>query len=761
MAQTVGGGKELICFQVEVRGIVQGVGFRPYIYNLALKYGLGGWVNNTGRGVTMELEGPKETLREFLREMENSPPRLAAITEIITKQQPVKGRGIFEIIKSSPGEEKDALVSPDVAICEDCRREIFDPTDRHYRYPFTNCTNCGPRFTIIRDLPYDRERTSMSGFLLCDECRKEYHDPIDRRFHAQPNACPRCGPRVSLVDRKGRDFSSHWAEKFRELILSGKIVAVKGLGGFHLACDARNGEAVAELRRRKHRPYKPFAVMCRDLTVVKKYCRVNDQEARWLASPEAPIVILERGQDTSLPDLLAPNSNTLGVMLPYTPLHTLLFDDELEIMVMTSGNISDLPLVKDNQRAIQQLGQIADYFLLHNREIQHGCDDSLTRVIGDQIHFYRRSRGFSPRPVQVRSAGRHDTVLGTGGEMKNTFCLLQGDRAFLSQYLGEMDLQEGLEYYRNSLESFQKLLGIQPRIIAHDLHPQYRISALARELPAKSLVPVQHHHAHMAACMAENGLEQEVVGLICDGTGYGADGMIWGFEILTGDYKGFERKYHLSYLPIPGGENAIKKNWRMGVAYLYQYLGQSGLELALDLFPRKESEIKLTIQMMRQRFNSPLTSSCGRLFDAVSALLGICLENTYEGQAAVELNEFINPAVKERYPFLIADGVIDPGPMIEGIAQNLRAGIERNVIATKFHNTLIEMLIEAAARTGKEGGLKKVVLSGGAFQNEYLFLGVSRGLRKRGFQVYFHRQVPANDGGIALGQAMIAARQQG
>lgn len=751
----------MICVRVEVRGIVQGVGFRPFVYNLALKYGLSGWVYNTGQGVTIELEGPKGMAREFFRELEKNPPRLAAITGIVIKQQPVKGYVTFEIIKSSPNGEKDTLVSPDAATCGDCRREIFDPADRHYQYPFTNCTNCGPRFTIIRDVPYDRERTSMSRFLMCDECRREYHDPGDRRFHAQPNACPRCGPRVSLVDRKGKELSGNWAVNFRQLILGGKIIAVKGLGGFHLACDARNGEAVAELRRRKNRPFKPFAVMCRDLTVVKKYCRVSGQEARWLASPAAPIVILERGEKSPLPRSLAPNCKTLGVMLPYTPLHLLLFDGEPEIMVMTSGNISDLPLVHDNHLALEQLGQSADYFLLHDREIQHGCDDSLVRVISGQIHYYRRSRGFSPRPIQVPSASSDRAVLGTGGEMKNTFCLLQGDRAFLSQHLGEMDFREGSEYFRASLEDLQKLLNIQPRIIAYDLHPQFRISALARELPAKFRVPVQHHHAHMAACMAENGLEQEVIGIICDGTGYGADGGLWGFEVLTGDYIGFERKYHLSYLPIPGGESAIKKTWRMGVAYLFQYLGQAGLELAHSLFPGREKEIALTVQMIRQRFNSPLTSSCGRLFDAVSALLGVCLENTYEGQAAVELSELINPAIKERYPFLIADGVIDPGPMIEGIAHHLRAGIEPGVITTRFHNTLIAMMIEAADRTREQDGLDRVVLSGGSFQNKYLFLGVSRGLREKGFQVFYHQRVPTNDGGIALGQAMIAARQQG
>lgn len=760
MAQTTGSGEELTRVVVEIKGIVQGVGFRPFVYNQARKYGLKGWVYNSGGGLTMELEGLDSTVQEFLRELESRPPRLAKITEILITRRPFYGYTNFEIIKSCSGGEKDTLISPDVASCEDCRREIFDPSDRHYLYPFTNCTNCGPRYTIIHDVPYDRERTSMGVFLMCDECRREYLDPTDRRFHAQPNACPRCGPRVVLVDREGKEVFGHWQEEFRELIRVGKIVAVKGLGGFHLACDARNIEAITELRRRKHRRDKPFAVMCRDLSVVEKYCLVSEQESHWLSSPEAPIVILDRIKDSSLPHSLAPNTNTLGIMLPYTPLHLLLFDEEIEMLVMTSGNISDLPLITDNHQALEQLGKIADFFLLHDREILHACDDSLVRLVNGQLHFYRRSRGFAPRPIQVPTTGAGNAVLGMGGEMKNAFCLLQGERAFFSQHLGEMGFQEGLAYFQNSLEHLRNFFHIQPQIIAFDLHPQYRISNLARELPAKLHIPVQHHHAHMAACMAENGLNQEVIGVICDGTGYGVDGCIWGFEILAGDYNGFERKYHLSYLPLPGGESSIKKPWRIGLAYLKHYLGQTGLELAATLFPGREKEILLTVQMMQQGFNSPLTSSCGRLFDAVSALLGVCLQNTYEGQAAVELSELVDPSIKERYPFFIDEDVINPGPMMEGIVRHIRAGLAPGVIAGMFHNTVIAMATEAATKAGEQKGLKQIVLSGGSFQNKYLFLGVLEGLVEKGFQVYYHQQIPANDGGIALGQAMIAARRQ-
>lgn len=753
------GEEELICCRTEIKGIVQGVGFRPFVYNLAQKHGLKGYVCNSGRGVTLKLEGPPPAVQKCLREIKERPPRLAQITGMVTVQTPLRGYPGFEIIRSSSGEANDTLVSPDVAVCEDCRREITDPGDRHYRYPFTNCTNCGPRFTIIREIPYDRRRTSMDHFLMCDRCLREYHDPRDRRFHAQPNACPECGPRVALVDREGRELPGDWSEKFRELILAGKIIAVKGLGGFHLVCDARSEEAVKELRLRKQRPWKPLAVMCRDLAAVEKYCRVSGEEARWLVSPEAPIVILERVENCSLPGLLAPNGNTLGVMLPYTPLHMLLFDRELEIMVMTSGNISHLPLVTDNKQALEQLGQIADFFLWHNREIRHGCDDSLLRVAGQSL-FYRRSRGFVPRPVQVPAAGSGDTVLGMGGEMKNTFCLLRDTRAFMSQHLGEMTYLEGIEYFRTTLEKMEELFNIRPRIIAYDPHPGYRISALVGELSCEVTVPVQHHHAHMASCMAENGLEREVVGIVCDGTGYGADGCIWGCEILTGDYTHFERNYHLGYLPMPGGEEAVKKTWRMAVSYLYQYLGPGGLEPALGLFPGLADEIMFTARMIENNYNSPLTSSCGRLFDAVAALLGVCLENTYEGQAAVELGELVNPAYKGCYPFSIEGVEINPGPMLEEICRHLRAGAGPAEIATRFHNTLAAMLIEAAARAGEQRGLDKVVLSGGSFQNKYLLSVVIQGLGDRGFQVYRHRQVPPGDGGISLGQAVIGARHR-
>lgn len=753
------GGEKLTRLRVEVKGIVQGVGFRPFVFGLAQRYGLKGRVFNSVRGVEMDLEGPGGMPDRLLREINERPPRLARITQIDVREIPPRGYTAFEILESSPGGERDVLISPDVAVCPDCKREVDDPSDRRHRYPFTNCTNCGPRFTIISGFPYDRERTTMSVFPMCPRCRREYRDPGDRRFHAQPIACPECGPRAFLADRMGRELSGSWPDNFRRIMLEGNIVAVKGLGGFHLACDARNEKAVEELRRRKGRPAKPFAVMCRDLEAVRKYCRADEEECRWLNSPEAPIVILERRGRCPLPGILAPNVGTLGVMLPYTPLHMLLFDDELDVMVMTSGNAGGLPLVRENSAAMDQLGRIADCFLLHDREIYHGCDDSLLRVIEGQPHIYRRSRGFVPGPVNVPPGRSTMAALGLGGEMKNTFCLLKGDRAILSQHLGDMYFREGMDYFRVNLESLQKLFGIMPEIIAHDMHPGYAINSLAGLLPAANRVAVQHHHAHMAACMAENGLDRKVIGVVCDGTGYGADGCIWGFEILAGDYVDFERKYHLAYLPVPGGDSAIRNTWRMGVAYLSHYLGGDGLDLALGLFPGREREVALTARMAAQGFNSPPASSCGRLFDAVSAMLGACLESTYEGQAAVELSHLVVPGLKDRFPYLVSGGIIDPGPMIEGIAGQIKKGVDPAVTATMFHNTVIAMIVEAVTRAGLETGIDEVVLSGGSFQNQYLFLGVKHGLAEKGRRVYFHREVPANDGGISLGQAVVASRR--
>lgn len=678
----------------------------------------------------------------------------------MTKQPPI-GFITFEILKSSPDQENEVLIPPDMATCPDCGREILDPEDRHYQYPFTNCTNCGPRFTIIEEVPYDRPKTSMKTFGMCRDCAKEYNNPLDRRFHAQPVACPVCGPRIQITDNKGSPVSddNNRFDLVWKILRKGKILALKSLGGFHLVCDARNEEAINMLRIRKARKAKPFAVMCKDMKTVRKYCVVNKDEARFLTSLQAPIVILKKKVHFSLPDELAPGLNTLGVMLPYTPLHLLLFSGPFDILVMTSGNYSELPLVKDNKNALNELSAIADYFLLHNRDIVNRCDDSLIQVIDGEISFFRRSRGYTPQPIPILRKKASPVILGIGGEMKNSFCILKQDNAFMSQYIGEIDTLEGEENLFDSLANFQRLIGIKPEIVACDAHPDYASSTIARTIPAKSHVEVQHHHAHFASCMAENNIDnEETIGIILDGTGYGNDGNIWGFEVFKGNYLGFERMFHLAYVMLPGNEIAIRQPWRTACSYLTTFLGDKGKEHARTVFPDKD--IDIVEQLISGSFNSPLSCGCGRLFDAVSAILGICQENTYEGQAAIELSEIALKAAKNTlkasYAYTIIGGTISPRELLEGIIDDKSAGIPIEAISVKFHNTLVNIICDAAGRISVLTGLKKVVLSGGTWHNEYLFRTTIKSLRRQGFHVFFHRHVPTNDGGIALGQAMIA-----
>ncbi|ACX53087.1 (NiFe) hydrogenase maturation protein HypF [Ammonifex degensii KC4] len=749
-------------YRLTVKGTVQGVGFRPFVYHLAVKYGLKGFVRNDAQGVYVEVEGGEEEVKRFCKELCQHPPRLARIAELLVEVLPPAGYSAFEIDLSRAAPEKEALVPPDVAICPDCAREIFDPEDRHYLYPFTNCTNCGPRFTIVRELPYDRARTSMASFPMCPDCSREYHDPLDRRFHAQPVACPRCGPQLKLFDAQGRSVEGDWRENCWELLRAGKILAIKGLGGFHLCCDALEPRVVALLRRRKRRPHKPLAVMARDLEVVRRFCELGPVEEELLTSPAAPIVVLKRRPEAGLPEELAPGLKTLGVMLPYTPLHLLLLQGPLPLLVMTSGNRSGLPLCKDNERAWEELGDIADYFLIHNRDIVNRCDDSVVAVMGGIPAFYRRSRGYVPQPVKV-PAGEGPVVLGIGGEMKNTFCLLRRGEAFLSQHIGELDTVEGEENLKTSLESFTRLLGVKPEVVGYDLHPDYRSSRLARELEAKYRFAVQHHHAHMASCLAENGAEGPAVGAILDGTGYGTDGCLWGFEILTGDFSRFERHYHLAYTPLPGGEAAIKHPWRIAVSYLLTFLGEEGREWSRRLFGAKGQELSLLEKIIAQRVNAPLACGCGRLFDAVAALLGVRWEISYEGQAAIELGEMALPPEEGKhlppYPFAFEGEEISPAPLFREILADLARGEDKRIISTRFHNTVVAMVREAVARVVRSTGLATVVLSGGSWQNPYLFVLGREALEELGLKVLHHRQVPANDGGLCLGQAAIAYKR--
>ena len=518
------------------RGTVQGVGFRPFVYNLAKQLGLSGWVLNSTKGLEIHAEGPADKLEDFVCRIREQPPRLAKIASMEINKVDCCGYTDFSIRLSASEEETDVLVPPDTTVCSDCVTEVLDPEDRHYLYPFTNCTNCGPRFTIVRDFPYDRSNTTMSSFPMCKECREEYNDPADRRFHAQPVACPQCGPQVIFSDSTGQELSGDWREQFSHSIKEGKIVGVKGLGGFHLSCDAHNQKAVALLRERKGRPAKPLAVMARDLDTVKKYCRVSAQEEKLLTGAEAPIVVLDKRHPFNLPDNLAPGLKTLGVMLPYTPLHLLLFNEDIDLLVMTSGNPSGLPLEKDNREAVERLGGIADYFIMHNRDIENRTDDSVLRVAGGISRYYRRSRGYVPRPIEIPMDPRFPAVvLGAGGEMKNSFCLVKHDgNAYPSQYMGEIDTLEAMENYRDSLDKFERFLEVKPEIVGYDMHPAYNSSKLANEVPETEKFAVQHHHGHMAAVMAENMLNEQVIGVILDGTGYGLDGNICGCEFLVG-----------------------------------------------------------------------------------------------------------------------------------------------------------------------------------------------------------------------------------
>lgn len=815
-------------YRVVVRGTVQGVGFRPFIYNLARDCGIAGSVLNAGQGVVVDAEGAPDAVRRFLETVRAHPPRLARVDEVSWEVLPPVGYTDFEIIASAGGAEIEALVPPDVGLCPDCARETFDPADRHHGYPFTNCTNCGPRFTIVRELPYDRPKTSMAAFPMCPDCAREYHDPADRRFHAQPVACPVCGPAVELVDAGGRPVPGDWRRNCWDLLAEGRILALKSLGGFHLVCDARNRGALRELRRRKGRDAKPFAVMARDLAAVERYCRLNDQERELLTSPEAPIVVLRRrtepgtedgagseaaaevptkcaavaapkagtapgavpgvaaedaaapgtkagaptapgtapppGIAPGLPPELAPGLNTLGVMLPYTPLHFLVFGGPFDLLVMTSGNYSELPLAKDNDRALAELGGIADYFLWHNREIVNRCDDSLAAVMDGEVQLLRRSRGWVPVPVRV-PAGDGPVVLGIGGEMKNTFCLLKKGRAHLSQHIGELDHLEGEENLFSSLLNFQRLLDLEAEVVGYDMHPDYRSSRLARKVPAKKRYEVQHHHAHLASCLADNGLAGErAIGVILDGTGYGPDGTLWGFEILSGDGLDYKREMHLAPVPLPGGEAAVRSPWRTAVAYLLTYLGdEDGGRAAERLFGGWGLELDVVRRMLAKGFNAPPSSGCGRLFDAVAALTGVCARSTYEGQAAIELGELVHDdaagAALGAYPFSIKEGTISAAGTVAGVVEDLERGVPVATIATRFHNTVLEMVREAVRRVGAATGLYTVALSGGTWQNRYLFRRAREILPRDGFRVLTHRQVPANDGGLCLGQAVIAYRR--
>jgi len=755
--------------RISVRGVVQGVGFRPFVYKLAHEYSLTGWVRNTSGNVEIEVEGKEESIEGFLAKLKTKAPPMASIEEIATVSLPLKGYTSFEIRKSHAEEGKYQLVSPDIATCQACQKEIFSPSDRRYHYPFTNCTNCGPRFTIIEDIPYDRPRTTMRRFKMCPECQREYDDPLDRRFHAQPNACPKCGPSLKLVDSQGSPIKgSDIIQTAGELLKEGKILAIKGLGGFHLACDATNDEAVKVLRDRKRRPSKPLAVMMTSLEEIKQHCFVSPEEERLLLSPQCPIVLLRWKRKSSVSHEVAPRIKYLGVMLPYTPLHHLLLREANLPLVMTSGNLSEEPIARDNDEALRRLGNIADYFLLHNRDIYAKYDDSVYIVERGAPQAIRRARSYAPYPISLPFKARQ--VLACGAEEKNTFCLTKDQHAFLSQHIGDMENEETLEHFENTIELYKRLFRIQPEIIAYDLHPEYLSTKYALELKAQGeqglrFIPVQHHHAHLVSCLVENNVQQPVIGVAFDGTGYGADGTIWGGEFLVADWKRFERVGHLEYVPLPGGAAAINRPYRMALGYLYTLLGQDvSLEDLPILSQLDPQELDIIKRQLERRLNSPLTSSAGRLFDGISALAGVRGTVDYEAQAAMELEMLAPDEVgkldADLYPFSIVEEqeckVVKLGELISAIAEEVKRRAPVPIISARFHKTMSQIIVQMCQLIAQDTSIKQVALSGGVFQNRLLSKLTIEALQEKGFQVLTHRLVPCNDGGISLGQAVIA-----
>ncbi len=746
--------------QIKITGIVQGVGFRPFIYNLAGRMGIKGFVTNTTKGVLIEAEG--ERLDEFVDNIRTSAPPLSEIESIQITQIPKVNSEEFKILKSENRLGNETLISPDVSICNDCISELFEPSDRRYLYPFINCTNCGPRFTIIENIPYDRPLTTMKHFELCGDCREEYEDPSDRRFHAQPNACADCGPELRLEYNgaiegdAGTIFST-----VAELLNGGKIGAVKGLGGFHLCADALNSEAVSELRKRKHRQAKPLAVMVPDIETVKAIADAGEEELKTLQSPERPILLLKK--KNVLPEGISPGNRRIGVMLPYTPLHYVLFhyyaqtlpEGKLPVLIMTSANLSEEPICITNKDASERLNSIADFFVFHNRDILIRADDSVGIFINNKFRILRRGRGFVPKRLKLRRESQ--AVLAVGAELKNTICITKGRSAFVSQHIGDLTNLRAFKFFEETVDHMQRIINSGAKYIAADLHPDY----LSTQFAAKSGLPVfgiQHHHAHMAACMAENGIsaDNDVIGIILDGTGLGYDGTIWGGEILFGNYTSVERLMHLERIPLPGGDAAAKEPWRTAVSYLFNAF-ENETE-AERMFPDLPAE--KIIEMIKLNINSPLTSSAGRLFDAVSAIAGGPRKIRFEAEAAIDLMHKSDKTISDKYNCgepRFDEGIIPVKELIRNIYRDVINGIPYSIVGGKFHNTLAWLLCEAALTAAEMRNTSKIVLSGGVFQNEILLDLIERKLTEIGMEVYSHSKFPANDGSISLGQAAIAS----
>ncbi|MBS1791394.1 MAG: carbamoyltransferase HypF [Acidobacteria bacterium] len=749
--------------QILVRGIVQGVGFRPYIFSLARKRALRGQVFNNTSGVVIDIEGDDHAIELFVDEISQHPPPLSRIETVERSDNLIPAEySDFRIVESAAAGQKFTPISPDIATCQDCLRELFDPRDRRYRYPFINCTNCGPRFTIIETIPYDRAQTTMREFKMCMACLTEYQNPLDRRFHAEPTACAACGPKLFLTDANQQKLMLESHEdpisRTRHLLSEGAIVAIKGLGGFHLACDALNADSVERLRFRKYREEKPFALMAASVDVVRQFCLVSEAEKALLHSERRPIVLLQRKPKADIPATVAPGVHTLGFMLPYTPLHYLLLDGMERPLVMTSGNVSDEPICYEDSDARRRLAEIADYFLTHNRRIHMRTDDSVTRVMSGEKVLLRRSRGYAPAPIKTTFSFQQQ-ILGCGAELKNTFCLARDRYAFVSHHIGDLENLETLRSFAEGIEHFKRLFDLHPQAVAYDLHPEYLSTKHALAMEEISVkIGVQHHHAHIASCLADNGVEGEVIGVAMDGLGFGEDGRFWGGEFFVADFVDAERIAHLDYIPMPGGTKAIREPWRMASVYLHRALGNDFCELPL---PFAEKLYQITWPTLRSMIaantNCPETSSMGRLFDAVSALLGLRARVSYEGQAAIELETIADRNVASGYEFEVTDsGVIKTEPVIRRAVDDLLDGSPASEISAKFHLAVAQMIWALAHKVRTTRHLNRVALSGGVFQNMVLVEHASRMLTADGFEVLTHNRVPTNDGGISLGQVSVA-----
>jgi len=748
--------------RARVIGTVQGVGFRPYVYRLAGELGLAGWVLNDAHGVLLEVEGDGVAVDEFIARLEPEAPPLALVERVEAADIAVLGEFSFAIRQSPRGDAADAAVTPDSATCSDCLAELFDPADRRHRYPFINCTNCGPRFTIVRGIPYDRPFTSMASFRMCDACQAEYDDPRDRRFHAQPNACPECGPSVTLL---GADGGQDPVLAGAQALAGGAILAVKGIGGYHLACRADDEHAVAALRARKHREDRPFALMCASVEVAGSLVSLGDVERELLESMQRPIVLAPRVPGAAVASAVAPGAPELGVMLPYSPLHHLLLADAGSTLVMTSGNVSDEPIAYGDDDARERLAGIADLLLVHDRGIETRTDDSVVRVVSGRPLFVRRSRGYVPASIGLPvAAGR--PLLACGAELKNTFCVAKGARAWVGHHIGDLQNYETLRSFTDGVAHFERLFAVTPEVVVHDLHPEYLSSKYALEREGVELVGVQHHHAHLAACLAEHGVDAIAVGAIFDGTGYGSDGTVWGGELLVGDLADFTRVGSLFAVRMPGGERAIQEPWRMACSWLCEVtdpdvLPMLPVALADAVDERRWSQVA---QLARSGLNSPVTTSMGRLFDAVAALCGVRAEVNYEGQAAIELEAVCDAAERGAYELPVLEDELlelDARPLVRAVLGDVAAGVAVGVVAARFHAAVAAATVEACARAASAARTELVVLSGGVFLNRRLLEAASAGLVAAGLRVLAPERLPPGDGGISYGQAAIAARRVG